>query len=309
MTTARRTWSAVCGGGLVSILLAASVEAHHGPNKVIDDLSHRMIREGSSAELLARRGDEYRALGKLPDSTADYEAALVLDEDYLPALYGLAQVYIDREKVQLAQGLVERAVQSAADANQAAAFHALLAQIHEKEDRCELALESWDRALASSRPEVDWFLGKAQLLWKLQQPEAAEQSLCAAMKRNPSEALKRAWYESLVRSGKLDQAQSHVEYGLSKSRWKSSWLLLRARLHAARGSLAEARQDALAALAEIDQRLQPRAPNPFLTADKAQALAMLGRDKEALEQAKTARSLGVPAWKLSGVEVPSPSIE
>jgi tetratricopeptide (TPR) repeat protein len=160
--------------------------------------------------------------------------------------------------------------------------------------------------LASSKPDVDWFLGKAQLLWKLQRHDATEEALRSATERNPSEALKRAWYEALIRCGRLDEAQQHIEAGLQKARWKSTWLLLRARLHAARGDSTRARDDALAALTEMDGRLQGNSPNPFLIADKAQALALLGHHAPAQRHAEIARSLGIPAWKLPGFDTAAP---
>jgi hypothetical protein len=119
------------------------------------------------------------------------------------------------------------------------------------------------------------------------------------MERNPSEVLKRAWYESLIRCGRFAEARRQVDAHLHSARWKSTWLLLRARLYAAQGRRDEARQDALEALSEIDLRLLPDSPNPFLTADKAQALALLGRRDEARREADIASALGIPAWKLA----------
>lgn len=276
--------------------------AHHGPTKAIEDLSDRIAVEGPSPELFARRGDEFRALGELIHAAEDYESALAIDPGWTPALYGLAHVLVDRGRLQEAEAVAKRGIESAQDLDGAAPFHALLAQIHEQSDCCDDAIQSWNRALASSRPEVDWFLSKAQLLWKMHQVDAAEETLRSAMRRNPSAALKRAWYESLIRCGRLSEAEDQVEAGLKRAKWKSTWLLLRARLHAAQDRPAEARRDALAALAEIDQRLRPDSPNPFLAADKAQALALLGRRDQAKEQAEIARALNVPAWKLAGFE-------
>jgi tetratricopeptide (TPR) repeat protein len=255
---------------------------------------------------LARRGDEYRALGDRAAAAADYEAALELDESWAPALYGMVHVHFARAELGDAREKAERGIVLLAKRDDAAPFHALLAGIHAHAERSEEALRSWDAALASSRPDVDWFLGKAQLLWKLKRHDAAEDVLRSATRRNPSEALKRAWYESLVRCGRLDEAQLHIDTRLQKARWTSSWRLLRARLHAARGDSTHARADALAALTEIDQRLQGDSPNPFLVADKAQALALLGQRAQARRHAQFARSLGIPAWKLAAFDSESP---
>jgi tetratricopeptide (TPR) repeat protein len=285
------------------------VQAHHGPTKVIEALSDRITHGERTAELLARRGDEYRALGDLAAAAADYQAALELDKAWAPALYGMIHVQIDRAQFEDARELAERAIArrgGLADPDDTAPFHALLAHIYAAEQRWEEALHSWDSALASSQPEVDWFLGKAQLLWKLKRHDAAEDALRSATQRNPSEALKRAWYEALIRCGRLDEAEQHIEAGLQKARWTSTWRLLRSRLHAARGDSTHARADALAALTEINQRLQANSPNPFLLADKAQALALLGHHTQAQHHAETARSLGIPAWKLAAFDFALP---
>src|SRR5687767_10856541 len=70
--------------------------AHHGPTKTIETLSDRIAHGERSAKLLARRGDEYRALGDLEAAAADYEAALKLDEAWAPAVYGLVHVHVER---------------------------------------------------------------------------------------------------------------------------------------------------------------------------------------------------------------------
>jgi hypothetical protein len=56
----------------------------------------------------------------------------------------------------------------------------------------------------------------------------------------------------------------------------------------------------------MDQRLHGDSPNPFLIADKAQALALLGEHAQARGHAEIARSLGIPAWKLAGFDFASP---
>jgi tetratricopeptide (TPR) repeat protein len=283
----------------------SQAQAHHGPTKAIETLTDRIAHGERSAQLLARRGDEYRALNDLAAAAADYEAALELDKAWAPALYGMVHLHIERAELEEAREVAERGIALLAERENVAPFYALLAGIHAKRERYEEALQSWDSALASSQPEVDWFLRKAQLLWKLKRHDTAEDVLRSAIRRNPSEALKRAWYEALLRCGRLDEAQQHIDAGLGRARWKSSWLLLRARLHAARGDSTRARQDALAALTEIDQRLQGATPNPFLIADKAQALALLGHRAQAQRHVETAGSLGIPAWKLAGFDFAS----
>jgi tetratricopeptide (TPR) repeat protein len=299
----RSGWLVILGCGLLGCPQPAW--AHHGPSHVIEELSERIEGGERSAELFVRRGDEYRALGEHQAAVADYESALKQSPQWTPALHGLAQALFDTQQLEAALAVANRGIKAAQHAGEAAPFHALSARIHEQGEQWEQALASWDSALASSRPEVDWFLGQAQVLWRLNRSKSAERALRTAIERNPSEVLRRAWYEALIRCGRLDEAQRQIAAGLRKARWKSTWLLLRARLHAAKDHQSAARRDALAALQEIDQRLDPSSPNPFLVADKSVALALAGRTEEARAQAEIARNLGVPAWKLAG-SGPSP---
>jgi tetratricopeptide (TPR) repeat protein len=162
MTGPRFFLLAIFGGGLVAH--APSAQAHHGPTKAIEALSERIDHGEKSADLVARRGDEYRALGDLKSAALDYNAALELDARWLPALYGLAHVCVKRQQFQEAELAAERGIATAADAEEAAPFHALIAGIHQECGRWDDALRCWESALESSRPDVDWFLGKAQVL-------------------------------------------------------------------------------------------------------------------------------------------------
>jgi hypothetical protein len=64
-------------------------------------------------------------------------------------------------------------------------------------------------------------------------------------------------------------------------------------MHLMEGNRVSAEEDAQAALKEIDGRLNLEVVNPFLLADRAAALTMLGRDEQAELCAKRAREFGL----------------
>ncbi|MCA9229776.1 MAG: hypothetical protein KDA57_03935 [Planctomycetales bacterium] len=249
--------------------------AHHSPSEVIEALTEQMVAGQGTASLLIRRGDEYRAICDEQSAAIDYQAALELEPGSLPALYGLAHACFRLQLPDKASSACQRAIAVARNPDEAGAFHALLARIREQETDWSQALNEWQKSLESSKPEVDWYLGKARVLSKLDRDQAARDSLEIAIKRNPSVVLQRAWIRSLIHCGAASEASLVIEEGLSRARWKGSWLLLRAQLELSQDKLAAARHDAARALQEIDARLEQNPGNPWLIADRQQVLTIL----------------------------------
>jgi len=277
----------------VSLASSPNASAHHSPNDVIEALTQRISGGERTAKVLVQRGDEYRSIGKEELATADYESALKRNVEYIPAFYGLAHVYYGQLRLDESQKISEHGLAVARNANESSPFHAILARIHERNEQWERALDSWRHSLASSRPNVNWFLGEARTLKKLNRINEARESLEAAMNRNSSIVLRRTWLDTLIRCGDTLEAEKHISAGLARARWKSSWLLLRARIRMAQNQPDAARQDAHAALSEIDLRWSPNSVNPFLTADRGLALLLLGRHEEARACTELAYSYGV----------------
>lgn len=282
----------------VTLASSPSARAHHSPSELIESLTQRLEKGERTAILFVRRGDEYRSLGKNQAAVADYEAALRLTTENLPALYGLAQAQLSQSHWDEAQAVAKRGVASTSPPDKVAPFHAIIARTHEQKEHWNLALDSWQHTLASSRPKVDWFLGESRSLKRLHKKNDARQALETAMKRNPSTVLRRAWIETLILCSDFDIAEKTISAGLDRARQKSSWLLLRARLRQAQKQPAAARKDAQAALSEIERRQNPNSVNPFLAADRGLALSILGRAEEARADIELARSLGVSHWGL-----------
>lgn len=248
---------------------------HDNPIHVVDTITERIQKSHATPRLLIARAYEYRSLGEWRYALADYRAALELDPLSTSALTGLAETLLDSGAPAEAEQAAELALALQTSAETRAPFHALKARSFEKRERWEKALEQWTHALASSRPEIDWFIGQSSCLARLGRAEERVDALTDARKRNPSVVLDQLWIEALVEAGELDTASQEIEPRLQKSRWKSAWLLLRADVRQQQGLAHDAREDARTALAEIQTRLHPQRPDPHLVQEAAKAHTFL----------------------------------
>jgi tetratricopeptide (TPR) repeat protein len=286
------------GRGMLAAMLcslpAGLAVAHHSPSDVIEALSVAMEERGPSAPLLVQRAFEYRALGDDKSAEADLLAALERQPNNLDATIGIARVTMNAGRLADAESYLKKALDQGLDDSAAAPFHAVFAELREQQSQWEDALTHWQRALRSKHPEVDWFLHEGDMLGQLGRVDEALEALETAKQRNASAVIHRAWLMALVDAGRFAAARFHIESELAASRWKSSWLLMRARLNAASGQAQAAAIDAQLALDEIALRKNPARPDPFLLVDESYALALLGEPAEAQARLHEARELDVP---------------
>ncbi len=271
-------WTLIIRGMLVYVALGvggAKVVAHHSPEDVIADLSAEIELHGDSPRRLVRRADEWRILGEPSKAIADYQSALKLKPNDLVALHGLARTLVSKERFKDAIDTAERGVALAADRDARAPFYAVAATAHVRLQDHRAALVSWKNAIDCEKPEVDWLVQHARTLQVLNRHDDACRSLAAAKKSNPSVVLHRAWIDSLIRCKKFDLAETQIEQGLQRARWKSSHLLQRAELRWAMGEFQLARRDAKAARDEIVRRTVPDAANPLLEKQRQRATQLL----------------------------------
>jgi len=291
-----------CVLALLCALAVSPAPAHDSPGDVIHALSHRMELEGPTARLLAARAFEYQSLGQWDVAIADFDGALVLQPRFSAALQGLAGAHLHLGNWVAAESAAQRAIALYDDDGRRAPGQALLAQVLEAQTKWPEALDAWREALKAPYPEVDWFLGESRCLGQLGRYDDQAAALALARTRNPSVVLHRAWVRALVDGGQLDAARAEIETGLEKARWQSSWLLLRARVHAREGDTAHQHEDALAALVELEGRINPERPDPWLLTECAIALALAGEETKAREYETQARTLGASGADLLEID-------
>jgi tetratricopeptide (TPR) repeat protein len=277
-------------GAILVALFSSSAVGHESPDHVVQSLTDRIETDGPNARLLLARAYEYQSAGDLRAAAVDFKAVLLLNPHSSAALGGLAEILLQQNELSDAAETARRGLVLNAPGRER--FHALLARSLTRQECWTQALESWSRALESPQPEIAWFIGEAECLFRLSRYPEQVAALAAAKSRNPSVVLHRAWIHALVDAGLLDEASRQIERGLTESRWRSSWLLLRARLHERNHRTAEQQADAAAALSELKLRLNSSRPDLQLVADVGYALAILNRRDEALAQLAAARRLG-----------------
>ncbi len=278
-----RRWSRIFLRGVIVITVALPVFAHDNPGDVIHALTHRMEAGGVTARLLTARAFEHSYAGNPTPAVDDFNAALALQPNYGAALSGLAAALLTQGKLAEAEHVAQRGLANAPSVDRKAPYYALLARIYENTQRWEAARRRWTDALESTRPEVDWFLAEAECLAQLGRYDERVNALAAARNRNPSVVLHRAWVRALIDAHQLDAARTEIEARLQSTRWKSSWLLLRAQVHAREQDVAGQHRDARAALEELQRRWgpDPDTRDHHLLRDGALALELLGRPEAA----------------------------
>ncbi|HYV30346.1 MAG TPA: hypothetical protein VEO53_04455, partial [Candidatus Binatia bacterium] len=91
---------------------------------------------------------------------------------------------------------------------------------------------------------------------------------------------------------------------LAETRWRSSWLIRRARVRLGCGEAAGGHADLLAAIGELNQRLLCGAhPDPGLLAERGLAFALLGDTSLAKRDLSAARKLGADRSALRPLEL------
>jgi tetratricopeptide (TPR) repeat protein len=272
--------------------------AHDSPEHEVELLTLKMSRTGKTASLLIRRAAEYKAIGELTKAAADLTEAIAL-EPKLPAAYAdLSRVQFAQEKLTEACDSVTRALALTENAGERPALFLLRAQIQAARGRANDALA--DCELSARRDDQDWYLIRSQLQGQLGKLEARAAGLKEGFERNGSIVLEIEWIEAMIDAGQYRPALQRIEQHLNQLRWRSSWLLRRAR--ALKGLKSDFLPDATAALSELNQRIRPEHPEPTLLLDRAMAFALLGRAAEATNDLAQAKKRGIPAASCARVE-------
>jgi tetratricopeptide (TPR) repeat protein len=286
-------WRNACllGGAALVLAHASPVRGHESPEHEVEALTLRMAKAGKSGSLLMRRAVEYKALGELDKAVSDLAEAIKLEPK-------VAALYAELSRVQFAQGKLGEACDNATrslgvmdDSEDRAAVFLLRAQIQAARGRAAEALA--DCELADRKDDLEWYLARSQIQAALGQWEARVAGIKQGFQRNGSIVLEIEWVEAMIDAGQYRPALEQIEQHLNRLRWRSSWLLRRAR--ATKGLHGDFKADAQTALAELNERIRPERPDSMLLLDRATAYALLGRHGAATNDLAAATKLGMPA--------------
>jgi hypothetical protein len=280
----------------VILLLSQSAIAHDGPEEVLTTLNVAILRNGPTAELLFRRATEFRAMRDYRHAAADLSCAVRLDGSMEIARLELARLQLQILKSEsdftvgdshYSQPLqtVEPLLTSSDSAIRIAGL-ALRGEIHMAARHWTFAIDDLSIAL-KARPEVQWYLWRAEAQQQSHQHLACVEGLRIADARTQSPVIKAALCDALIEairhSADSDATQAEIireatfiiELELSTSRLKSAWQIRHAELLLLYDDRHRAEPELNAAIEELNARLQTQRPDPALLRDRDRAVKLL----------------------------------
>jgi tetratricopeptide (TPR) repeat protein len=288
----------------LATVLPPMAAGHDSPEHVIEMLTARMETVGERADLLSRRATEYRALGNLSAAARDLNRAIKLQPDDLSALIDLSRVQLAQGRRRQALATTDRALKMVSDEPGRAPLRMIRAEIYGEGGESEKALAECDLALRyATGTELDWYLTRSQIQCHLRRFNEAVAGLKQGFELTGSAVLEVECIDALIDAGRFGEALEKIEPALADSRWQSSWLLRRARVRLGSGEISGAHADLLAAIRELNQRLQTPTPDAMLLADRGLAYALSGDVAMAKRDLTAAKKSGADAGTLRRLEV------
>lgn len=288
---------------LLTLCLATlAVTAHESPEHNVQRLTHG-IKTNYTADNLFQRAAANRALGQLEKAAADLHSAISLDATRLSYPLELCRVQLALCQPTQALDTVNNALKLAQSATQRARIHILRAEAYQLRQQPEPSLQAVQIAFNEApRGEIEWFLLRSENQRQLQLHAQRIADLKAGLDLHHSAVLKAHWIDALIDARHFPTALPLIDCELTDRRWKSSWLIKRARTLQGLERDTEATANLRAALTEINSRLIPTRPDPFLLADQGTAHALLGNQTQARACLENLHQHRAPRWSTSRLE-------
>jgi tetratricopeptide (TPR) repeat protein len=268
-------------------------QAHEGPEHEIAELTEQMQVQGPTSNLLIQRAVEYNILGKYTEASKDLERALELDPNSINARRELSQAYFSLGKTNEALATVSRALRSIGEPADQAACLMIRAGMFRARKEFAKALADANEAIAKYPLNVEWYLVRSQLQALLKLKQERIQGLEDGIRETGSGLLSAERVDALIEAGRHADALAMIDRELQHGRWRSSWLIRRAKVRLAMDQRSEAQADLNAALQELNQRLTAKAPDPLLLADRGLVYDLLNKREQARADYRTARDKGL----------------
>jgi tetratricopeptide (TPR) repeat protein len=174
-----------------------------------------------------------------------------------------------------------------------AALLVVRAEILRPRGEHEKALEDVNEAIKEYPGTVEWYLLRSQIQARLKLKSDRVKGLEAGITETGSGLLETEWIDALIDDGQHARAMEMIESELKASRWKSSGLIRRAKVHLTSENPAKGKADLQAAVDELGKRINTASPDPLLLADRRLARELLGNRDEARKDYEAARNKGV----------------
>lgn len=291
---AMRAGVVVAVATFVVALAAVPSSAHEGPHLEQQRLTAEIEAAGPNVDghRLLERAMAERDEGELAEAEEDLEAAEHANPPGDPGLIAIerARIAFDRqldEQALDAYGEVLRIERPEGRETPTRLFAIALAEravTQERLERWPAARDDWDAAFAA-RPTAEAALARGLLDELLGEAERAERGYREAMKATPTIVIARALCRVLLDRGDAAEVVALADDAIDATPFDVEWLLVRADALDVAGSTAEAHDDRLAALAEIDRAMRVR-PSDLRRLVRARVWLALGRAESAAREAE-----------------------
>lgn len=276
---------------LALVVFPAALPGHTDINETIKALTLKIEKE-PTAELFYQRATEYRALREKAHTLEDLRSALQLVPEHRPSRIALiGELGKSNEALELAKQL---AADSDKPAQKVESAYLLANVYHIRGNQVEALkiCEDLQKLPGKRSSEID--LLHTDILLNLKRPADATAVLKKAWNRTNSIVLRNNWIDISLTTGQTEEVLPIIEKELSSSRFRSSWLIRRARARLIENQHKFARADLRAALEEITPRINPERPDLTLIADRGLIHALLGNTDLARSDLATLRQSLLP---------------
>ncbi|MBT8036276.1 MAG: tetratricopeptide repeat protein [Verrucomicrobiae bacterium] len=257
-------------------LTALAVTAHESPEHNVQHLS-KHIQTHRTPDNLLQRAIAYRALNQLENARADLRSAITIAPERPHLHLELCRVQLALAQPTQALLSANHALQQSHTPSQRASAHILRAEAYQLNGQHQPSLQAVQLAFQEvPRGEIEWFLLRSENQRQLALHTQRIADLKSGHRRHHSAVLKAHWVDALIDASDYKTALPLIDSELSDRRWKSSWLIKRARTLQGLQRNTDAASALHAALAEIRPRLNSARPDPLLLADQGIAHALLG---------------------------------
>ncbi len=283
------------------LIQAQIVTGHHQPGVTIEMLTEQIKRQPALAELYFQRADEYLAVQKQAEAEADLNKALELKPDYLPAQRILCRLWQMRGQPAKALEILRASLTKVPAEHQflLPGCRQLEGELLMDLGKTTEALTVFEAAIAlTPTPDLDLLLFRAEAQRLLGKVQERIDGLKSAWERSHAIIMRNEWLNALIDSGRGAEALPFVQTELENSRFRSSWLIKRARIWLGADKREAAQEDLSAAIEELNTRLASSPPPYLLLCDRALAYSLLGKSTEARADVAQARQLGASEVQL-----------
>lgn len=279
---------------LAIALITSVIHAHDSPSHTIDELNRHTPL---TPEQLHQRAIAQRATGHNDLAIADLEAAIQQQPKQLGHHLELARTQLAARHSAETLHSTQLALKLATTPTQRATIHILQAEAYQLDQKNKLSLAATQLAFHElPEGEIDWYLLRSENQRALGLKKQRVTDLATGLKHHPSAVLKSHWIDALIDAKNFNLALKEINQELTDRRWKSSYLIKRARALIGLKRKTEAVTDLETAIAEITPRINPARPDVLLLADQGIAYAMLGHKEKARATLQQLQTHHAPQW-------------